>query len=170
MVYSQPLLLLDIDGVLLPFNLLEEYNQQLVDNELVSIHPQLKQWFSFWENHFQVIWATARLEQANHIFSGLLDNQKLNLPWIDFSRKEQKHYLTNNNFQTNKLALVEQYLINNKLKDHPLVWCEDELFSDAMEWGEKRTAKTLLIRTNANKGLTNNQFQETVKFISELRQ
>ena len=64
-----------------------------------------------------------------------------------------------------KLADVSRYA-----DDRPAAWVDDDLFSDAFRWAETRGAPTLLIRTMASVGLTEEHFAELEAFGRAMRE
>lgn len=52
--------------------------------------------------------------------------------------------------------------------DRPLVWVDDELFLDALDWAKRRKASTLLIRPSSSVGLASEHVEQIRRFADVL--
>lgn len=128
----KPLLLLDVDGVILPF-----WSQKVV-----PISLRLKEL----QTDFDLVWATFWENKANSAICPELDLPTL--PVIEFFPKRYERDVTL------KLDDVISYV-----EDRPLAWIDDDLYSDAREWAEAREAPTLLLRPFSEAGMQDAHFE-----------
>jgi hypothetical protein len=54
--------------------------------------------------------------------------------------------------------------------DRPCVWIDDDLGEDAERWAKQRAGPTLLARTQAHVGLTEELTEECLRFAASLRE
>lgn len=128
----KPLLLLDVDGVLLPFDACSALPLGDTLQEL--------------QEKYDLIWATMWEDRANEMLSpfyGLPD-----LPVIRF-----ENYIYWDHTTTPKLFDIQAFV-----QDRAFVWIDDAILPDAISWAERR-GKALLLRTDPRIGLTDEIIQ-----------
>ena len=139
-----PLLLVDVDGVLNPFCFekppegFETYEMFPKDEEPVLLSEIHGQWLRELSHAYRMVWVTAWGEEANRLISpvfGLPRWPTIPFPPIPFDPAE-------------KVPAVQQFV-----DDQPCAWIEDNMTSEASDWAAHRQAPTLLISTNPAMGL-----------------
>lgn len=139
---TKPLLLLDVDGVLIPYAAKEQpagFLRYLLLGEPVWLSPRHGDWLRPLCECFQIVWATGWEHDANRLIGPILGLPSF--PVIEFPRDEMGRFA--------KFPTIAQIV-----RDHPLVWIDDELTPITRTWAAGRAAPTLLVDVDPAIGLT----------------
>ncbi len=136
----RPLLLLDVDGVLMPLggSVPPGFVRCTTDHYDVVFSKRHGVWLRSLTPTFELMWATTWGESASQVFGMLLDLPEMNALTLEALSRDG----------TRKLPAVKEFV-----GDRPLAWVDDELYEDALEWASLRAAPTLLVRTSGSVGL-----------------
>jgi hypothetical protein len=132
---DRPLLLLDVDGVLVAVPGLSDDADA---DPVLTLPPEASEWFVQLAEAFDLMWATTWAELANREIGPRLGLPQL--PAIAFSMDERA--------QTPKLRSVI-----DSVGDRPCAWVDDDLHEDADTWAAGREAPTLLVHIDAARGM-----------------
>ncbi len=139
---TKPLLLLDVDGVRIPYAAQEHpthFRSYTLLDELVGLAPCHGTWLQRLCDLFHIVWATGWEQAANRLIAPILRLPAF--PVIEFPRDGTGRF--------NKFPIISQIV-----PDHPLVWSDDELPAQAHLWAAQRRIATLLIDADPAQGLT----------------
>ena len=156
---SRPLLVLDVDGVLLPY--LPNRHRGPAPN---GFHDARAWGFNLWvpdhlppalpalAQRFEVVWCTDWEDAANTEARDLFD-----LPELPVLRapRGQGGWWT--------LTAVAEYA-----RERPLAWADDQIASAARRWASSRDAPTLLLAPRPDRGLSARQLGLITRFASRL--
>jgi hypothetical protein len=163
---QRPLLLLDVDGVLCPFEgdppsvrRVGPEGYERVDLSGDELDPHL--WISRANadhlsrlaERFDIVWATGWGEHANRVIGPL--HRLGELPVVE---------LYDGGGATWKLASVGAYVGEQR----PCVWIDDDLNEDAEQWAERRPGPTLLLRCEPHLGLTEEIVERCFRWLDGL--
>jgi hypothetical protein len=149
----KPLLLLDVDGVLIPYAAAEQppgFEQHMLLDELVWLAPRHGEWLRPLCDRFDLVWATGWEHDANRLIAPILGLPAL--PVIEFPRDASGRFT--------KLPTLARFA-NNR----PLVWVDDELTDAARAWAAGRSAPTLLLDADPAIGLTKEIVAAIASFV-----
>ncbi len=147
---GKPLLLLDVDGVLIPYAAAKQpagFEQHELLGELVWLAPHHGAWLRPLRDRFQLVWATGWEHDANRLIAPILGLPAL--PVIEFPRNADGRFT--------KLPTIIRFAAGQ-----PLVWIDDELTHAAHAWAAGRMPPARLIDVDPAIGLT----QEIVAMIA----
>ena len=157
---DKPLLLLDVDGVLIPwqaktvppdyqwFELLNRVGGKDTKEE-VLLSPSHGTRLSRLGEKFQLVWATGWEHEANRVLAPILVLPKLSV--IEFPRDEDGTFV--------KLVTVSKIPPSTSV-----VWLDDELTEAAKEWARTRAGATLLVDVDPSTGLTRADLEKVSSF------
>jgi len=147
----RPLLLLDVDGVLMPTgtSVPPGFERHFGDDYEVVVSHEHGVWLRQLAELFDLVWATTWGASAAPIFGRLLRLPPM--PAI-----ELRHLVHDG---TPKLTDVASFV-----GERPMAWVDDELFEDAFGWAADRRAPTLLIRASGSRGLSRENFDQLLAF------
>ncbi len=164
-----PLLLLDVDGVLAPFQG-DVLSMSRVGGEgfrRVDLDPQtgLREtflWVSDANNErlknlsevFEIVWATGWADSANRVIGPLHALEELPVVELDYTFDTP----------TWKLPSIEAFVPDNR----PCAWVDDDLGSDAEQWADQRRAPTLLVKCEPHIGLTESLTERCLEWAAGL--
>jgi hypothetical protein len=147
---KRPLLLLDVDGVLLVWRGVETADG--LDGE-VGVHPDAPGWLTDLGAVFELAWATTWEDQANRDIGPALGLPRL--PFIEF---EMDHRA-----RTPKLCSVVRWV-----GDRPCAWIDDDLHRDADAWAAGRATPTLLVHVDPAEGMARRHVDELLDWAASL--
>ncbi len=139
---NKPLLLLDVDGVLIPYAAPEQppgFLQYTLLGEVVWLSPDHGALLRPLADRFQLMWATSWEHDANRLIAPIVGLPVL--PVIEFPRDASGRFP--------KFPTIERLVANQ-----PLVWIDDELTPTIHAWALRRRIPTLLIDVDPAIGLT----------------
>jgi hypothetical protein len=148
---DRPLLLLDVDGVLVAVPGLSD---DVDADPTVTLPPEADEWFAQLGDAFELRWATTWSELANQVIGPQLGLPPL--PAIAFTLDERA--------PTPKLRSVI-----DSVGDRPCAWVDDDLHEDADTWAAGREAPTLLLHVDGGKGLTRRHVERLLGWAATLR-
>jgi len=139
---DEPLLLLDVDGVLIPYAATERpagFEQHDLLDEQVWLAPQHGAWLRPLCARFQLVWAIGWEHDANRLIAPILGLPTL--PVIEFPRDADGRF--------SKLPTITRFAAGR-----PVVWIDDQLTRAAHTWAADRTPVARLIDVDPAIGLT----------------
>jgi Swiss Army Knife RNA repair-like protein len=150
---GKPLLLLDVDGVLIPYAATKQpagFELHELLNEQVWLAPHHGAWLRPLCDLFQLVWATGWEHDANRLIGAILGLPAL--PVIEFPRNADGRFT--------KLPTIIRFATGR-----PLIWIDDELTHAAHAWAAGRTPPARLIDVDPTIGLT----EEIVMMIAAFK-
>ena len=158
--YEKPPLLLDVDGVLIPwqaktdpphYEWFELHHRARGTNtkEAALLSPNLAARLVQLKQKFELVWATGWEHEANRVIAPILGLPEL--PVIEFPRDEDGTF-------------VKLETISGIPSAYPLVWLDDELTDEARDWARTRLGSTLLVDVDPSTGLTHENLDRVFSF------
>ncbi len=135
---QRPLLLLDVDGVLL---IVRDALDDALDDALEvgpSLHADAPAWVAELAGVFDLTWATTWHDLANGLLAERLGLAPL--PFVEFAMDHRA--------LTPKLRSVIEFV-----GDRPCAWIDDDLHEDADTWAAGRVVPTLLVHVASGEGM-----------------
>ena len=148
---SQPVLAVDVDGVISLFGFDEPPNRsearfELVDGMVHCISLAAGERLRRLDEHFELVWATGWEEKANFYLPSILGLAEF--PFLSFdgaARFGSAHW---------KLGPLDEYA-----KGRPAAWIDDSFDESCYEWARGRDQPTLLVPTESHLGLEEAQVE-----------
>ena len=157
----RPLLLLDIDGTLVPLgppdgiDLLEPPVGG--DHAYVRYRPELSGWMARLAEAFELVWATSWGVDANHVLSPLLGLPPL--PVVPITDEAGPG-------ETLKLPAIRRFV-----GERPFAWIDDDIGEDARTWVDLRVEVSPghLVMTQADRGIDEGHVHELLEFAEDTK-
>jgi hypothetical protein len=154
---DRPLLLLDVDGVLLVIRSSwaagADDDLDLESDLEPTLHPDAAAWLAELADVFELAWATTWEELANDVIAPALGLPRL--PAIEFDMDRR--------LPTAKLPSVIAWVGHRTC-----AWVDDDLWHDADTWAAGRDAPTLLVHLDMTEGMTRRHVDRLLAFAAEL--
>lgn len=148
---DRPLLLLDVDGVLV---VVPGLSDDVGSDPALTLPPGAGEWFAQLAEAFDIVWATTWIDMANRVVAPRLGLPPL--PAIAFRLDARA--------PTSKLRSVI-----DSVGDRPCAWLDDDLHEDADTWAAGREVPTLLIHVEGGTGLTRRHVDRLLGWAAMLR-
>jgi hypothetical protein len=151
----RPLLLLDIDGVLMPLgrSLPRGFERREIAGAQIVVSDSHSQWLAELLERFDLVWATTWAGNANPTFGVALGLPEL--PHVELGALPREG--------TRKLAAIKEFV-----GSRPAAWLDDEIYDDAHVWADQREVATLLLRTRGAVGMTRTEVGALISFADAL--
>ncbi len=149
---TKPLLLLDVDGVLLVARAAWDHDEA-ADYE-PTLHPEAGAWLAELTRAFDLVWATTWEHLANRVIAPALGLPEL--PAIEFDMARHA--------PTPKLPSAIAWV-----GDRPCAWIDDDLKHDADTWAAGRTVPTLLVHVETTVGMERRHVDRLLAWAKDLR-
>lgn len=158
---TQPILAVDVDGVISIFGFDEPPGPELARFELIdgvvhciSLHAGER--LRRLAERFELIWATGWEDKANYYLPALLDLPELpHLTFDGAARFGSAHW---------KLGPLEKHC-----RGRALAWVDDNLDESCYEWARERPEPTLLMPTRSAEGLQDTEVEALLAWAEGLR-
>jgi hypothetical protein len=169
---SEPVLALDIDGVLVAWaNDLAEaaklkakgYTNEGDNLSFVYHNPELGEWLNALIPEFQVVYCTDHHNNAHKRAGSLLGLAEFDYVLIP--------YFSNGSTNYSKEEGIRRTALGTLFPGRPLVWAEDEATEADHDWARSRSdneAPTLLIQPDLGEGLTRQDIDKIHTWLGEL--
>jgi hypothetical protein len=165
----KPVLLLDIDGVIL---LHQSSGPSCMKTMHGWIDRDVAERLYELDGLFEIVWCTGWESMANDVISPMFGMGKLPVvPLVDhFDGAAIPRYLDADDVDFHascwKLAGVKRWLGES---EHPVAWLDDQIHqTDVKRWAQAR-GNTKLVQTRAERGLTEREMRMLVEFAREHR-
>ncbi len=157
-----PILFLDVDGVISLFGFAPDAGPlpgplHWIDGMAHCIPEGLGERLVRLAEEFELVWATGWEERANEHLPFILKLPFRDLPCLTFDGQAvfgSAHW---------KVDAVDVYA-----GDQPAAWVDDNLDEECQAWAERRTAPTLLVETEPEEGLTDEQVERLLAWAASL--
>ncbi len=147
----KPLLLLDIDGVILTLGGTRPgIVEMVVDGVGRTLPAAVRDQLHLLARTFQLVWATSWEREANEVISPLLGLPEL--PWIPFDSPFEPG-------EHHKVRDIERFV-----RDRPFAWVDDELDGGCAGWARSLSQPALLVTADPRVGITETHTQELLRF------
>lgn len=148
---ERPLLLLDVDGVLVvPDSLLNEHGEVVSYETRLAV--ELAPWLAELAAVYDLMWNTRWGPSANHQLGPQLGLPRL--PWINLGRMD---------CQLTKLPAVQEFVGRR-----PMAWIDDDLDHEVHAWAARRPYPTLLVESDFDIGMTRAHVDALLAFATSL--
>jgi hypothetical protein len=149
----KPLLMVDIDGVISLFGFSgpppwEETSMHTIDGIPHFLSRAAAGHLMGLAGDFDLVWASGWEEKADEYLPGLLGLPK-GLPFLSFERRVGGLRSRNAHW---KLGAIEEHA-----GARALAWIDDSLDEECHTWARERSAPTLLVQTDPERGLTSRE-------------
>ncbi len=147
----KPLLLLDVDGVILTLGGTGPgIVQMVVDGVDRTLPAAVRDQLHLLARTFQLVWATSWEREANDVISPLLGLPEL--PWIPFDSDFEPG-------EHHKVRDIERFV-----RDRPFAWVDDELDGGCAGWAQSLSQPALLVTADPRVGITETHTEELLRF------
>ena len=158
---QQPILFVDVDGVISLFGFDEELTEapgelKLIDGMLHCISLPAGERLRRLTEYYDLVWATGWEERANEHLPPLLGLPE-DLPVLTFAGRARfgtAHW---------KVDAIDKYA-----GDRPAAWLDDNIDETCVAWAEGRSAPTLIVETAPSEGLTDEHVTQLLRWADEL--
>jgi hypothetical protein len=158
---KRPILFVDVDGVVSLFGFSPDEGPpgqfHSIDGIIHCIGHECGRRLKRLADRYELVWATGWEEKANEYLPHLLE-MPAELPVLTFDGRAvfgTAHW---------KLEAIEEYA-----RGCPAAWIDDALDDERiLRWAEKRTAPTLLVRTDAAVGITDEHADQLLRWADEV--
>jgi hypothetical protein len=157
---SEPILAVDVDGVISLFGFEDPPDRsvarfELIDGMVHCISTAAGERLKRLSEHFDLLWATGWEDRANDRLAPLLGLP--DLPWLSFdgaARFGSAHW---------KLGPLDEYG-----KGRALAWIDDSFDESCFVWAQARSEPTLLVPTESAYGLEEAHAETLARWAAEL--
>lgn len=161
----KPLLLLDIDGVLCPYDTNRTDLEPVIGHGYAQYDPANIEDLRRLSEVFDLVWASFWQESANSLCS-TYDLPRLDhIPFTSGAILSYHDWLNAKGEVTLKLGAVREYVGNR-----PAAWIDDDLWPDTVVWAYERnkTIPTKLFPTYPHLGMTPEIVEDMLRWGSQL--